>query len=527
MKNWTIARRILFVNGVLLAFLLIVGCIGSLALWRIERLSIQSLQKDAVPGMMNMSEASTQMLRGHINLLTVAIEEHGEDRTEAIAALEASDLALTKALELYDKTISVPFDRDNFVKLMGLRAAYEVRRTEIINLAEKNLVAEMRDAVAHKLEPLFLVYRNHINEMLRWNVDSASTATDAVIASASRARQQAVWIAGLSVLIALVIAARIIRSINHALQEMAENLDDAATQLASAAGQVSSSSQSLAQGASEQAASLEETSASLEEVSSMTKRNAQNANSVRDLSGQARQATEGGVSGMQAMSRSMEGIRHAASEMRTSMDGIKNASSDVSKIIKTIDEIAFQTNLLALNAAVEAARAGEAGAGFAVVADEVRNLAQRSAKAARETTDMIEASIKRSEQGSAATEKVVVAIEDVASKAGGVERHLSEILAKSRQMDEQVGQIATASGEQSQGISQVSTAVTDMDKITQSNASSAEETAAAAEELNAQSASLQHTVSQLRQLVGGGKQSSKNGGSREEPMAPFAARASA
>jgi methyl-accepting chemotaxis protein len=174
--------------------------------------------------------------------------------------------------------------------------------------------------------------------------------------------------------------------------------------------------------------------------------------------------------------------------MRSAMNDIKSSSDEIAKIVKTIDEIAFQTNILALNAAVEAARAGEAGAGFAVVADEVRALAQRAATAAKETAGKIETAIHKSSQGVAISE--------------GVAQALTEIVEKARQVDSFVGEIAQASNEQSQGIGQVNNAVGQMDKVTQSNASGAEETAAAAEELNAQAAALRDSVVELQNLVG-------------------------
>jgi methyl-accepting chemotaxis protein len=220
---------------------------------------------------------------------------------------------------------------------------------------------------------------------------------------------------------------------------------------------------------------LEETSSSLEEMASMTKRNSDNAQTAKDLANETRQAADAGANDMRDMS--------------TAMDEIKKSSDDISKIIKTIDEIAFQTNILALNAAVEAARAGEAGMGFAVVADEVRALAQRSAQAAKETAEKIQDAVNKSEQGV-----------QISAKVG---QSLQEMVEKARKVDELVAEIATASREQTQGIGQVNTAVTQMDKVTQSNAANAEETASAAEELSAQAEEMRGVVQDLVAMVDG------------------------
>lgn len=189
---------------------------------------------------------------------------------------------------------------------------------------------------------------------------------------------------------------------------------------------------------------------------------------------EARSAAERGTGEMQKMQQAMPSIR--------------NSSNDIAKILKTIDEIAFQTNILALNAAVEAARAGEAGAGFAVVADEVRNLAQRCAVAAKETAEKISEATTRSEQGV-----------DLSNQVGAC---LAKILAKAREVDHLVADVSTASNEQSRGIEQINQAIGQLDKVTQSNAASAEETASASEELNAQSQELRAAAGDLAVLVG-------------------------
>jgi methyl-accepting chemotaxis protein len=273
------------------------------------------------------------------------------------------------------------------------------------------------------------------------------------------------------------------RSISRPITKSADQLGEAAQQVSSAASQVASSSQSLAEGASEQAAALEETSSSLEEMSSMTKQNAGNASQADALMKQANAVVKKANDSMEHLTRSMRDITAA--------------SEETSKIIKTIDEIAFQTNLLALNAAVEAARAGEAGAGFAVVAEEVRNLAMRAAEAAKNTSGLIEGTVKKIREGSELVGKTSEAFSEVAVSASKV--------------GELVGEISAASSEQSQGIDQINKAVAEMDKVTQQTAANAEESASASEEMNAQAEQMKHVSLELLSVIGGRSNGNGNG----------------
>ena len=256
---------------------------------------------------------------------------------------------------------------------------------------------------------------------------------------------------------------------------ISESLDVIASQVSMTSSQMQSASQSLAEGASEQAASQEETSASLEEMASKTKSSSEKARKANELAKGARAAADKGASDMQTMSAAMEDI--------------KVSSDDIAKIIKTIDEIAFQTNILALNAAVEAARAGEAGMGFAVVADEVGNLARRCAQAAKETAGKIEGAIVKTAQGVEISRKVAAT--------------LGEITTKVLQVDDLVTEVSAATRAQTEGITQINQSVREMDTITQRNAAAAEQSAAAAAELNSQADTLKQSVAQLVQLVGG------------------------
>lgn len=294
----------------------------------------------------------------------------------------------------------------------------------------------------------------------------------------THATAQARWIAYLCLLAAIVTAPFAFFLVIHTTRQLrgvAAHLHEGAQQITSAAGQVSSSSQTLAQGASEQASSLEETSSSSEEITSMTRKNAENSQMAASVMAEVDQrVTEG--------NRTLE-------EMVQSMQEITGSSDKISKIIKVIDEIAFQTNILALNAAVEAARAGEAGMGFAVVADEVRSLAQRSAQAAKDTASLIEESIAKSNEGSQRLEHVAQVIHAITESAAKVKTLVDEVNLGSR--------------EQARGIEQISKSIAEMDRVTQSNAASAEESASASEQMSAQAEALQNIAKELRALVGG------------------------
>ncbi|MCH7477249.1 MAG: MCP four helix bundle domain-containing protein [SAR324 cluster bacterium] len=287
----------------------------------------------------------------------------------------------------------------------------------------------------------------------------------------------------LAVLFSTFLAFYLTRSITRPLRGIIQRMTAASDQVTSASNQVASSSQSLASGASEQAASLEETSSTLEEMSSMTRQNADNTKQADLLAGQARSSAEQGAGAM--------------ARMTGAINEIKVSSNQTAKIIKTIDEIAFQTNLLALNAAVEAARAGDAGKGFAVVAEEVRNLAQRSAEAARSTSDLIEDSQHKAEAG------VGLAME--------VERIFNEVNSAVEKVGNLLREVSTASEEQARGVEQVNIAVGEMDRVTQSNAANAEETASASENFSAQAVQLDEMMRELEKIVGVARDGRKHG----------------
>lgn len=252
--------------------------------------------------------------------------------------------------------------------------------------------------------------------------------------------------------------------------EILNSIATIAEQVAAGSKQVSDSSMALSQGATEQASSVEELTASLEEISSQTELNANNANQANELAVRAKENANQGNNRMK--------------EMLKAMEEINEASTNISKVIKVIDDIAFQTNILALNAAVEAARAGQHGKGFAVVAEEVRNLAARSANAAKETTDMIEGSIKKAEGGT------IIAKDTAAA--------LSEIVTGVEKVANLVNEIAVASNEQAMGISQINQGIMQVSQVIQTNSATSEESASASEQLSSQATLLKNAVGRYK-----------------------------
>lgn len=269
----------------------------------------------------------------------------------------------------------------------------------------------------------------------------------------------------------------IIDSFNQILSD----INDASDQVAFGSRQVSDGSQALSQGATEQASSIEELTASITEIATQTKQNAINANEANELALTAKNNAINGNSQMK--------------DMLKAMDEINISSANISKIIKVIDEIAFQTNILALNAAVEAARAGQHGKGFAVVAEEVRNLAARSASAAKETTGLIEGSIKKVETGTKIANDTALALDKIVND-----------VAKAASL---VGTIAIASNDQATGIAQINQGVEQVSTVIQTNSATAEESAAASEELSSQADLLKEMIGRFS-LKGQEKQLGKS-----------------
>ena len=267
--------------------------------------------------------------------------------------------------------------------------------------------------------------------------------------------------------------ARIKNALNTAsaaFRKILSGISETAAQVASGSQEIASGSQNLSQGATEQASSLEELTASVTEIAAHTKSNAKNASAAKTLSENMHNEA---VTGNDKMK-----------QMQNAMKDISESSANIAKVIKVIDDIAFQTNILALNAAVEAARAGQAGKGFAVVADEVRNLASKSAKAANETTELIENSAVKVKAGTLIANETAAALEKIVSSV--------------EKSDSLVGQISEASIKQATGISQIDNGLEQVSAVVQTNSATAEQSAAASAELSSQAETLKKMASQFK-----------------------------
>jgi methyl-accepting chemotaxis protein len=470
--SFTVAKRIgLGFGAVVVPFI----CFVVMNIWNlsiIER-NTRNVSDGAIPRLTLLGSIGETTGEIQLAVLRHLLAKTAEEKTTFEERLKALRQKAEKDLAQLENMLPEG-GHESFRRLMTLRDEYIKARGPLLELSRANRDAEAAQYLKATLRPAYTNYVNAQGALAAANNELSGQMARSTLGAVTRSRQLSVALGCGATIIALCTAFWIIWRLNRVLRNLADTLDQGAAQVAAAATQVAAASQSLSEGASEQAASLEETSASLEEMTSMIRSTAEAAQRAKELSAQTQSSADTGQADM--------------TQMEQSMAAIKGSSDEVAKIVKNIDEIAFQTNILALNAAVEAARAGEAGTGFAVVADEVRNLAQRSAAAARETADKIEVAITQTAEG--------------VQRSIRVAESLRQIVTKARSVDEIITQIATASGEQAQGVSQINTAVSEMDKVTQSNAANAEQTASASNQLGAQAVAQKETVAQLMHLVG-------------------------
>jgi methyl-accepting chemotaxis protein/methyl-accepting chemotaxis protein-1 (serine sensor receptor) len=495
----TVAQKFSAACAALVLFTVVLGAVVIYEVGGIQT-NFQAIVVDSLPGVQQIGALDSEVWELRGNFWKHMANSDKADKAKVETANEQLKQRIQDTLTAYEKTISKPEDRQLFAAIKAPYERYLEGLAQALPLSTAGKNKEAVDSYMAVADPAHAQFKAAIKALIDWNRKNGDDNADATTKAVNQTRLLSWGLLLFSVVAGALLAFVIVRSVNGALTRAIAELSEGAEQVASAASQVSSSSQSLAQGSSEQAASLEETSASSEEINSMSRKNAENSRGAADLVSQSQQK-------FVETNRSLE-------QMVVAMSEIKGSSDKISKIIKTIDEIAFQTNILALNAAVEAARAGEAGMGFAVVADEVRNLAQRCAQAAKDTASLIEESIAKSNDGKTKVDQVAVAMQTITEESAQVKTLVDEV--------------NLGSQEQARGIEQIGKAIAQMEQVTQKTAANAEESASAAEELTAQSETLKDVVERLNAMVGGresGGDSQGNAGRR--PAAPRRPAASA
>ncbi|MCC7342284.1 MAG: MCP four helix bundle domain-containing protein [Bryobacterales bacterium] len=473
-SQMTIGRKFSLTCVALVLLAVMLGAVSIVNTSRIET-NLKAIVGDSLPGIYEIGVLESTLLEIRGNAMKHIADGNAATQAQIERSSEALKQDFQENLSRYAKTITQAEDQQAFEKVKPAFDRYMAAWEGVAVLSRAGKSAEAISKYDSEVRPIFLEAHEALRGLVDWNKRHGDQNAEAMSATVSQTQWWSWTLLSISILTGSLLAFLVTKSVNSDLLRAVTELTEGAEQVASAASQVSSSSQSLAQGSSEQAASLEETSASSEEINSMARKNSENSRTAADLMTQSQ--------------RKYEQANQSLDESVVAMGEINTQSDKIARIIKVIDEIAFQTNILALNAAVEAARAGEAGMGFAVVADEVRNLAQRSAQAAKDTAALIEESIAKSDDGKVKVDQVATAIRAITEEAAKVKTLVDEV--------------NLGSQEQARGIEQIGKAIAQMEQVTQKTAANAEESASAAEELNAQSMTLKNVVERLTAMVGG------------------------
>jgi methyl-accepting chemotaxis protein/methyl-accepting chemotaxis protein-1 (serine sensor receptor) len=468
-----IGLRLAISHGLVVALCVGTGVSAFLSMRGLEE-TTSRIASQSLPGVYSIGKLAgiAKDTRGGIRGYVTADNADAKQKAEADFAKLGEELQAE--LGRYEKTIQSPAERDRFQQLVTEFREFRNTSDAIFPISRDGNSAEGLRLFQANTMPAYKRTMVRIDSIAKAEQAEAQGNANEAIQDAARGRFWSGILLAIAIFGGGILAFSIVRSINRTLKKSVNDLSSASRQVAAVTGQLSQASSRLAHSTSMQAAALEETSASGEELSVTTKQNAEN--------------SAGATEQIRTVEARVADANVRLGQLVQSMTAIGASGEKISDIIRVINEIAFQTNMLALNAAVEAARAGQAGMGFAVVAEEVRNLAQRCSEAARNTSSLIEESVTASRTGQKNLTGVVEVIDSITKGTSLCKTLLEDVMA--------------ASHEQNRGIEQISTAVTQIERVTVDSTATAEETAAAAQELTTQVDAMNGTVGNLSRLLG-------------------------
>ncbi len=457
----------------LIVFISVVAVFVGVAAFENMHKNISVVDSECLPYALLADEMAFQTL----NVMKLMLYASTTRKPEGFAEAETVVKSFKENLAAFKKFYDSRNNQEGLKAAAGLESAFDtyyelgkemafVYFTE--GIEEGNELVGDFDAAAKKLTA-------SMNRLQNQKIAQTRTRFQSILSTSEKMRLAMAALGGVAILFSIGISVFITRGVTRPVKAIISGLGASSDRLSAASGQISDASHFLAEVSSQQAASVEEAAAALEEMASMTRANAENAGAANAL-----------VKDAQTRVASAD---ETITQLNRSMEKILRASEDTSKIISSINEIAFQTNLLALNAAVEAARAGEAGAGFSVVADEVRNLAMRAEAAARETADLIRNTVTTVTGGA-----------DLISRSN---ESFSQVKDATARVMTLVDEIAAASREQAKGIAQVNESVSSLEGLSQQYAANAEESSSSCEILDGLVTQLKEFVSDLSAFAGG------------------------
>ena len=515
MRNLSLSKKVYLVLGFMITIAIGIGVMGIVELSDFKK-KLDYANDKTLPRLSNALTTQSNFRRLTIGQYRLAASDNQADK-----------LKIVEDMKNYKKELEEDFARglaqSSEARLADWKQA-EKNYTDWMKLSEEiqqySLEEKDHEAteISKKQRPFRLEAEKIFDTLVTANKESSRLDQADAEAEYYNVRMILICTIVIGVVLSSLLAWLIMRSLISSLNNTVEVIQQSTNQVAAASSQIASAAQELSEASIEQASSLEETASSLEEISTMVAKSTENADSASSMSGESskkaelgRQAVDQMLTSMDDISQSNDAILNQVNESNRQMAEIVKVIQEIGQKTKVINEIVFQTKLLSFNASVEAARAGEHGKGFAVVAEEVGNLAQMSGNAAKDITDMLDASISKVEVIVKNTqEQVEVLVKngkqkvdsgvDVAKQCSDL---LIEIVQNVSRVSEYSHDIAKASKEQSVGVSEINKAMSQLDAVTQKNTATSEEAASAAEELAAQSESLKASVEDLIVVIHG------------------------